>query len=380
MQKIECLFLLWSLWYLAFISRIITAPILPLLETELAISHTMAGALYLFNSLGATIACILVGKLNFMFGSKKLIIGAFVLAAVASFGMLYAHGYLVIAALLFAIGFVGGTYLPSAIPILTSVFTQKQWGKAIAIHETAPGFCLLSVPIVVVYALKITEWRSLFLMYAICLIMATFLFWRRAPQIETSKSDAVSLRTILKRLDFWILFILWGNASMTSMGVYNILPLYLVDERAMEMNYANQLFGFSRVGGLIGIISIGFFLDRFSTKKIMLFLIVGAGLSTLFISLVDSSWLFNILLVLQGTFGVVFFPVGIMAISRVVPMHERSVYTGMFMAVSQVVGVGATPFALGAIADTWSFQMGFIGLGVFTLCLCPLVSLLTEVG
>lgn len=380
MQNSVFLLLLWSLWYLAFISRIITAPILPLLESELAINHTMAGALYLFNSLGATIACILVGKLNLIFGAKKLITGAFILTVTASLGMLYAHSYFVIAVLLLAIGFVSGIYLPSAVPILTSVFPQRQWGRAIAIHETAPGFCLLSVPIVVVYALKITEWRSLFLFYAVSIIAATVLFWRRAPRIESNKTDTVSLRTIFKRLEFWILFILWANASMTSMGVYNILPLYLVDERAMEVSYANQLFGFSRVGGLIGLISIGFFLDRFSTKKIMLFLFVGAGFSTLFITLVESGWLFTTLLTLQGIFGVVFFPVGIMTISRVAALHERSAYTGMFMAVSQVVGVGLTPFALGAIADIWSFQTGLVGLGIITLCLCPLVSLLSDAG
>lgn len=380
MQNLVFLSLLWSLWYLAFISRIITAPILPLLETELAINHTMAGGLYLFNSLGATIACLLAGKLNVVFGAKRLITGAFILAAAGALGMLFANGYIAIAGLLFAIGFVGGTYLPSVVPLLTSVFPRQHWGRAIAIHETAPGVCLLSVPIIVVYALKIAEWRSLFLLYAVSIVFAIFLFWRHAPEFETNKAESVSLRAIFQRSQFWILFILWGNASMTSMGVYNILPLYLVEERAMEMSYANQLFGYSRIGGLIGLISIGIFLGRFRTRNIMLFLVVGAGLSTLFVTIVESGWIFTTLLTLQGIFGVVFFPVGIMAISRMVALHERSVYTGMYMAISQVVGVGLTPFVLGAIADAWSFQIGLVGLGVLTLCLCPLVPLLKDAG
>ena len=64
MKNVTLLFLLWSLWYLAFATRTIVAPILPLVETELVINHTRAGGLYLFSGLGATIACLLANTLT----------------------------------------------------------------------------------------------------------------------------------------------------------------------------------------------------------------------------------------------------------------------------------------------------------------------------
>lgn len=83
---------------------------------------------------------------------------------------------------------------------------------------------------------------------------------------------------------------------------------------------------------------------------------------------------------LQGTFSVVFFPVGVMAISQIAKLHERSVYTGTIMAVSQIVGIGATPFMLGAIADIWSFQIGLVFLGCLTLCLSPIITFMRKIG
>ena len=112
------------------------------------------------------------------------------------------------------------------------------------------------------------------------------------------------------------------------MGVYNIVPLFLVDEKAMGIDFANQIFGLSRIGGFVGQAGIGWFLDRYSTKKIMFVLVLASGLSTLGVALIQVHWLFVSMLLLQGTFSVVFFPVGIMAISKLADLNERSIYTG----------------------------------------------------
>lgn len=379
MKNLILLFLLWSLWYLAFATRTIVAPILPLIETELAINHTKAGGLYLFSGLGATVACLLAGHLTVSIGIKRLVVISFLLTAGAAAGIFYAHGYFMLATMLFILGLGGGFYLPCAVPLITTVFEPNHWGKVISVHETAAGFSILSVPIVVAFGLGFVEWRFLFLFFAATVSAATMAFWFLAPDPQPGKINSPALRTILKRTDFWVVLILWVNCSMTSMGVYNIVPLYLVDEKSMQIDFANHLFGMSRIGGVIGQILIGFFLDRFSTRKIIFLLVLGSGLSTLGMALVQSQWLFISLLLLQGTFSVVFFPVGILAISQIAEVHERSVYTGTIMAVSQIVGIGATPFLLGAIADIWSFQLGLVFLGCLTMCLCPIIQFLRKI-
>lgn len=379
MKKLLLLFTLWGLWYLAFATRTIVPPLLPIIENEFALNHGMAGALYLFAGVGAALSSLSTGFIAIQIGFKKLIIISFLITCGACFGIYYAKSYNSLAVLLFLFGLSGGFYLPCAIPMITSIFDPTSWGKAISIHETAAGFSILSVPFIVAYALGFHEWRFLFVIMACFVAAGILVFLILAPDSKPKKRQKGILKTIVRRTDFWIVMVLWVNCGMTSMGVYNIVPLYLVDEKGMDLVFANNLFGISRIGGFFGQVCIGFFLDRFSIKKIMFFLVLASGLSTTGMALVVSQELFISLMLLQGTFSVMFFPVGLMAISRLTGLEERGVYTGLIMAVSQIFGIGLTPFLLGVVADAWSFKIGLAVLGILTLSLCPIFSWLKKV-
>ena len=95
-------------------------------------------------------------------------------------------------------------------------------------------------------------------------------------------------------------------------------------------------------------------------------------------ALIDNIPLFVCFLLLQGTFSVAFFPVGLMAISKLTNLQERTMYTGTIMAASQTIGLGLTPFLLGAIADRWNFNIGLFLLGTLTICHLPLFYFLKK--
>ncbi|MFW2368034.1 MAG: MFS transporter [Desulforhopalus sp.] len=379
MKKLLLLIILWGLWYLAFATRTIVSPLLPIIENEFGLNHGMAGSLYLFAGVGATIASLATGFLAIKIGFKRLIIASFLLTCGACLGIYYAQTYISLAVLLFLFGLSGGFYLPCAIPMITSVFAPASWGRAISIHETAAGFSILSVPLVVAYALGFFEWRFLFVIMACFVAVGILIFLILAPDPQPKKTQRGLFKTIIGRADFWIVMILWVNCGMTSMGIYNIVPLYLVDEKGMDLEFANNLFGISRVGGFFGQVCIGFFLDRFSIKKIMFILVLASGLSTLGMALCVGQGIFVGLMILQGTFSVMFFPVGLMAISRLTGLEERGVYTGLIMAISQIFGVGLTPLLLGVIADAWSFKIGLAILGILTVSICPVFVWLRRV-
>jgi NNP family nitrate/nitrite transporter-like MFS transporter len=378
-MKITQLMLFWGLWYLAFTTRSLISPFLPIIEDAFAVNHATAGGLLFFAALGGTLALAMTGYLSVRVGYKRLIITSFVLCAVCLVGLFYAGTYLSFAWILFLYGVGGGFYLPCAIPILTAVFDRQHWGKAIAVHETAAGFSILSIPLIVALALGVMPWRSVFLMVAGLFVAVTMLFWATGPDPKPQRKSGFGLSTLLRRLDFWIIMIIWVASATSVMGVYNIVPLFLVDERAMSVEGANQLLGLSRVGGVTGQIVIGFFLDRFKTKGILWFLCVASGLSAMGLSMAQPPWLLAVMLVLQGTFCVVFFPTGIVAISKLTDRDERSFYTGTIMAVSGMISLGIAPALFGAIADVYNFQIGLMLLGVGTLIICPLIMVLRDI-
>lgn len=378
-MKYAQLLLFWGLWYLAFSTRTLISPFLPIIENEFTINHATAGGLLFFAAVGGTLALVLTGYCALRLGYKRLIAASFLLCAGALVGLYYSHTYFTFAFFLFFYGIGGGFYLPCAIPILTTVFNREHWGKAIAVHETAAGFSILSIPFLVALALGVMAWRSVFILLAGFFVLMVTIFWFTGFDPKPEQKTGFGLSILLRRSDFWIMMAIWVASATGVMGVYNIVPLFLVDERGMTVEAANQLLSLSRVGGFTGQIVIGFFLDRFKTKGILAFLCVASGMSTLGLAVAQPSWLLTVMLLLQGTFCVVFFPAGIVAISKLTHADERSFFTGVIMAASGVISLGIAPALFGAIADVYNFQMGLSLLGLATLIVCPLIIALKNI-
>ena len=72
-MKIFLLLLFWCLWFFNFSSRTILPPLLPVLENDLGISHTLAGSFFFYLSAGFTISLLAAGWVSARLGFKKSI-------------------------------------------------------------------------------------------------------------------------------------------------------------------------------------------------------------------------------------------------------------------------------------------------------------------
>lgn len=378
-MKISYLLIFWSLWFLNYSTRTILAPLLPIIEDELVINHALAGSIFFYMSLGHTITMFLAGLLSHRFGYKKLILTSLVILVISLLFLKYAESYASFAVISFFIGLGSGIYLPCAIPLITSIFKRDNWGKAIAFHETAASFSIFSIPLFIAFALSFFHWRTLFIFMSGACVVATIYTGLFVPDTRPAEEKKVQISSILKRRDFWIMVILLSAAAMITAGIYNLLPLYLVKEKGIELQMANTIFGLSRVGGFFAMILIGFVLDRFRVKKILLITLLIPSLSTIGIAITQNYSFLVTMLVIHGTIGVTFFPVGFMAISKLTHVNERSVFTGTSVAIAAIVGRGMTPFVLGVIADAWNFQIGILLLGVFTAASCVFIRRLKDI-
>lgn len=376
--NIVVLLLFWGLWYLTFSSRALLSPLLPMIEDEFAIGHAFAGGIFFFYSVGATAALLLSGFLPVRIGYKWSIISCFLILISALFSMGYVESYALFAVLAFFLGVGFGLYVPCAIPLITTVFNREHWGKAISFHETAPSFSLLTIPLLAAYGLGTFQWRTLFVILSGAGLVVIFVFWGFSPDPRPKKEQRAHFTNVAKRKEFWLIAAVWALAAIDCNGIYNILPLYLVKERGMDPEFANKLFGVSRIGGLFIVIVVGFVLDRFRIKGIMLVTLFLTGATTMGLAFTKTLWLLGAVLFFQATFSVLFFPVGLVAISRLTSLSERSIFTGMLMAMTGVIGNGLAPFLLGMVAEVWNFELGIFCAGVLTLGGCFLVRVLDD--
>ncbi|UCF84515.1 MAG: MFS transporter [Desulfobacteraceae bacterium] len=358
------------MWYVNFSSRTIISPLLPIIEDEFAISHAVAGSIFSFLSVGYTITLLLSGVLSPRIGYKRSIALGFLLLMTSLFFLRYSTTYASFAAASLCIGLGAGIYLPSAIPLITAVFERKNWGKAIAFQETAASFSILSIPLLTALALRFLNWRALFFILSVlCLFVCAF-FCIFSPDFRPQTEKRARFSRVLRRRSFRVMATLWVFIGSCGLGLYNVIPLFLVKENGMNLETANTIFGFSRIGGFIVAILVGFLVDRYGAKKILFLVVLATGLSTMSLALAQTIPFLVAMLFLQATIYPAFFPVALVAISKLTDLNERSIFTGTTVAIGVIVGLGLTPLILGAVADVWNFKVGIFSLGALTTFSC----------
>ncbi|MFP4036596.1 MAG: MFS transporter [Desulfobacteraceae bacterium] len=375
-MKIFFLGLFWSLWFLVFSTRTSLSPLLPVIEDELHLSHAMAGSLYLCLAVGYTTSLLLSGIVAPRFGYKRSIILGYLTLAVtlASPWIIQAYGFFALVFLFVGAG--GGLYLPSAIPLLTKLFDARHWGKALAIHDTAASVSILLTPFLVTLVLRLMNWRGFFLILGGCCAAAITLFSIFVPDAPPKEGEQQgSLKQILMRRELWVMALLWMVAATANMGLYSIIPLFLVKGKGISLETANTIFGLSRISGVLTTLLAGFLVDRFGVRRILVTALFLTGLSTIGMATAPTLPLLLVMLFIQAPLSNAFFPVGLVAISKLSNVGERSLFTGATIAGGTITGLGLAPFLLGAAADAWSFQAGILITGgvIVAACLLPLL-------
>jgi MFS transporter, NNP family, nitrate/nitrite transporter len=377
-MNILFLLLFWSLWFLNFSTRTVLSPLLPIFENELHISHALAGSIFLFMAVGYTSSLLVSSWITPRIGFKKSIATGFIVLIGALCLLVFTGTYWGLGAVAFFLGFGGGLYIPCALPLLTSTIHPDKWGKAIAFHETAASCSLLVIPLLAAAALRFLHWTWLVVVLSgLCLIM-TIVFLVRSPDPRPVEEEKSPFSRVLRRRDFWIMASLWSFAAASGLGLYNLIPLFLVNEKGIPLDLANSIFGLSRIGGLVVTFLSGFLIDRIGVKGVLLLSLMASGFSVTGMALADSFPLLVAMLVFQATFMPVFFPAALVAISKLTNFGDRSAFVGATVAVGVVFGTGIAPTLLGTVADMWSFQVGMLVQGLLTMGICFLIKSLRS--
>ena len=366
-MRILPLFIFWCLWYLNFSTRTIFSPILPLIEDSLLLSHGKAGGLFISLAIGYSLALLATGRLTLAWGYKKTVAIGFWGVGLVFFGFQFVESYVSFHLLFFLLGIATGTYIPAILPIITETYESRNWGKAIGFHDSAASFSIFSIPILMAYGLQFFSYKIPLLLLGIVSLIFPLFFWKVSvePKKEPPQKGE-SYTGLFKKRTIWIMILFWILSSASSMGVYSILPLYLIKERGIDFDLANNILGISRAGGMAVPILIGFLVDRYGYRTILFLSLLMTGLSTIALSLSSPLSLIFISLTLQAVLSLGFFPVALATVSKLAPLSSRSMVLGVIMSVGVGFGMGVTPFLLGLTADHFNFRVGIFWLGVLT--------------
>ena len=339
---------------------------------ELGITHGRAGSIFTFVFMGYGLGLILTGSLLRWFDSRKLLIlghGGLILSlGLFSFGRTY--GFLALTGLL--LGFTAGTYAPCGIPLLADRFSSDNWAKIMGFHGTAPPISLLAIPLISAFILNVASWRTITLLFSILgiLLLPTLIRFTRSPT-PSSLPARPDYSSLLQDKRIWALAILFGIAGSANIGIYAIVPLFLVSERGFTLFDANKLLGLSRITGVIVPFVVGAIADRFGYIRTLICVMVLSAAFTILMAVAQGEILLATSLLLQTSTIISFFAVSYALITRTASPTNR----GPALALTMVFGaifMAITPWFLGTIADHYSFSYGIIAIG-FMLLFSPLL-------
>ncbi|MCG6907156.1 MAG: MFS transporter, partial [Desulfobacteraceae bacterium] len=151
-----------ALFYLNFLARILPAPLMPVIETDLGIGHGAAGSLFLLISAGYFVALAGSGFISARIRHRRTVALSAGLMGLALVGTALCQSLAAIRVGLVLTGFAAGLYLPSGVATLTTLIHPRDWGKAISVHELAPNLAFATAPLVAELLLAFFNWRTAF--------------------------------------------------------------------------------------------------------------------------------------------------------------------------------------------------------------------------
>lgn len=371
------LVLLWFFWFMNFVGRTMFAPILPLIEDEFGVTHARASSLFFFLSVGSSVSLLSSDVFIRFLGPRKSIMLSAIGPAVIYCLVPFVRDFKLLYVLSLMLGFTIGVYLPSVIPLMTEYFHEKVWSKAFAIHDSGASIAIFVVPFLALLILSFLPWRGIFVILALVSLVCAFIFFGTVKGGKPLRGSPLALGRIWRTKAFWVMSVLFTCASGTSLGLYYILPLYLVKELGMPVDAANTVFGFSRIGGAAVAISAGFFVDRFSIRKTMFGVVLANGFLVILLA-VSGLALLKAVLFVQASIVIGFFPVGFISIARMFEHETRGQVTGFILTFATIFGSGMIPYLLGLSGDLLSFRFGIGALGIMIVAVSGLPFLLKE--
>jgi MFS transporter, NNP family, nitrate/nitrite transporter len=170
---------------------------------------------------------------------------------------------------------------------------------------------------------------------------------------------------LFAKQDFWIMVVLFGLAISSTLGLYIILPLYLVSEVGISRNSANTLIAVSRLLGLLSALAGGWAADRFGPGRTIMIILGLTGVSTILMGILSEpavvvTWVF-----IQAVMATCYFPAGFAMLSLICPPGFQNIAISFTIPFAFLFGGGVVPWIIGMTGDAGSFSAGIIIIGGF---------------
>ena len=354
--------------FLSMYARVLLSPLLVYLQTDLALSTAEATRLFLPLAVSYSGTMLVSGFVARALGHRRTIsLSALVIGS----GLLLVSLGSGLPALYLAYAIIGagaGLYPPSGVASVTAMVHDRIRGKAIAIHEVGPNSAFVISPILVAVAIPFLGWRGIAAASGVVALVMAVVFDRAsvAGGFRPERPHSGNLGAILRQPEFWAVTVFFSWAASSTIGVFAILPTFLIGTEGFDATMINTLISLSRVSGIAMVFMSGYLVDRYGARRTMGAVLSVTGALTALIGMLHGNAML-VVVFLQPMIISAFFPAAISAIADLGPPAMRSVAVSFMIPMVNLVANGFFPSLMGALAERDLIRYGFVGLGIVML-------------
>ena len=366
---LPALILLTTVFFANFLARTLFGPLLLPISAHLDRSLAASASLFVCLSGGYSLSVLLAGFVSSRLGHKGTIVASVACIGLGLLGLSWCDTFAGFSVWIFLMGAGAGLYMPSGVVTITEVTPTAHWGQAFAVHELAPNLAFISSPFVAEIFMGTAGYPALFRLLGVaCLLLAT-VYALRGPRTARPGVPPVlgNIKAIVSLPAFWIMVLLFVLAVAVEVGVYNLVPAFLVKEKGVDRETANILLGCSRLASLVFLPATGWVIRRIGYRRTLALCLVGTGVATLLAGY-GPLWWTVAMLTLQPVFVVCFFPVGFAVLSLVCPASTSDLSVSLTVMCTSVIGAGFMPALLAWSGEAVSFALSFAVFGAL-MCL-----------
>ena len=357
------------LFFLNIVSRLCVGPLLPVIERDFGLRHSGAGSLYFFLAAGSCVGLYLSGHLAWRLSHRANIAVSGMTLGGALLAIAFTPSLFGIRAELLLLGIGAGLYLPSGVAVLTENTHEGSWGKVLAIHELGPNLGYICAPLIAELLLGFFTWQGVLGSMGVpaILLSGAFLLSGLGGTAPAHRPGGAAVARVARDRAFWGVASLFAVSIGLGLGIYSMMPLFLVNDVGMDRVHANLITGLSRISGLFSVFVAGTLADRIGRPRAAVLSLTAAGACAVLLGVVHGPWITPILAFLQAASAASFYPAGFSLLSSVFPLPVRNLAVSMVLILATLFGAGGVPPLIGVLADAVSFSFAFGAAGVATL-------------
>ncbi len=372
---LPALALLSTVFLANFLARTVFGPLLLPISEHLGRSLAASANLFVFLSGGYSLSVLCAGFISKALGHKGTIVASVAGIGLGLLGLAESDTFIGFSVWIAIMGASAGLYMPSGVVTITEITPPAHWGQAFSVHELAPNLAFIASPLIAEAFMGTVGYAALFrLLGASCLLLAAVYALRGPRTLRPGMPPVLgNIKTIVTRPAFWIIVILFTLAVGVEVGVYNMVPAFLVMEKGVSRETANIILGASRAVSLVFLPATGWIIGRIGYRRTLALCLLGTGISTVLAGYGPLWWTVS-MLTLQPIFVVCFFPVGFSVLAMVCPKATGDLSVSLTVMCTSIVGAGLIPALLAWSGERFSFALSFVlfGVAIFTISLAAI--------